>query len=132
MGQLYNLNDRQECQTDIIKELQERESQREEQRIRAMAGRRIPEWDETWGGPKPFGMSREQRARETDETRRKLGLREISPPPWYKRVARFYSENWENIFMGFGPTLTVLVLISMGLLVFINLGRATGWWGGAL
>ena len=94
-----------------------------EARVRAMASRHIPEWDPEWGGPKPYS---------DDESRRKLGLKELHPPPWYKRIARFYDENWEEMFNGVGPALIIIAMVSFGLLLFVNLGRATGWWGGMM
>lgn len=92
-----------------------------EKRIRAMADRHIPEWDRQWGGRCPYSE---------DEARRKLGLAELNPPPWYKRIARFYDENWEYIFEGVGPAIIFLAVFSIMALIIVNLGRATGWWGG--
>ena len=66
-----------------------------------------------------------------DALRRQAGLPEKYPPPWYKRIARFYDENWEAIFEGTGPAICFLVLLSSLALVFVAIGRATGWWGGA-
>lgn len=93
-----------------------------EARVRAMADRHIPEWDPEWGGPKPYS---------DDESRRKLGLQELHPLPWYKRVARFYNENWEYMFEGVGPAIIIIAIVTMGLLVFVQMGKLTGWWGGA-
>lgn len=90
--------------------------------VPAKADRHIPEWDEQWGGPKPYS---------DDDSRRKLGLPEKNPPPWYKRIARFYDENWEYIFEGTGPAIIFITFIFLLALVFVQLGRATGWWGGA-
>ena len=123
---LFEWNDYDTCRAQPLKRIAARvypfPAQDREARVRAMADRHIPEWDPEWGGPKPYS---------DDESRRKLGLREISPPPWYKRIARFYNENWEYMFEGVGPALIVIAMVSMGLLIFVNLGRATGWWGGA-
>lgn len=66
-----------------------------------------------------------------DELRRRAGLQELHPPPWYKRIARFYNENWEYMFEGVGPALIVIAMVTMGLLVFVQMGKLTGWWGGA-
>ena len=67
-----------------------------------------------------------------DELRRQAGLPEKYPPPWYKRIARFYDENWESMFEGTGPAIYFLLLLSSLALVFVAIGRATGWWGGAM
>lgn len=123
MGQLLEIRLSEEKRQEILDGLEEYERQQREQRIRAMADRHIPEWDPEWGGPKPYS---------DDESRRKLGLKEHNPPPWHKRIARFYNENWEYMFEGVGPALIVIAMVSMGLLIFVNLGRATGWWGGAM
>lgn len=67
-----------------------------------------------------------------DELRRQAGLPEKYPPPWYKRIARFYDENWEYIFEGVGPAIIFLAVFSIMALIIVNLGRATGWWGGVM
>lgn len=123
MGQLVEIKQSEDSRQSLLVNLEERERQQREQRIRAMADRHIPEWDPEWGGPKPYSA---------DESRRKLGLKEQAPPPWYKRIARFYNENWEYMFEGVGPALIVIAMVTMGLLVFVQLGKTTGWWGGMM
>lgn len=65
-----------------------------------------------------------------DELRRAAGLKEIAPPPWYKRVARFYGENWEEMFDGVGRSVLVVATLALLALIYVNIGRTTGWWGG--
>lgn len=126
---LFEWNDYDTCRTQPLKRIAARvypfpdQGIEREQRVRAMADRHIPEWDPEWGGPKPYS---------DDESRRKLGLKELHPPPWYKRIARFYDENWEYIFEGVGPAIIFLAVFSIMALIIVNLGRATGWWGGML
>ncbi len=128
MGQIHEFRRSEESRQEIIAGLDdcrrikdEAERAERERRIRAKADRHIPEWDEQWGGPKPYS---------DDDSRRKLGLPEKNPPPWYKRIARFYDENWEHIFEGVGPAIIFLAVFSIMALIIVNLGRATGWWGG--
>lgn len=101
---------------------------RDDSRIRLSVARNIPEWDSEWGGDCPW----REPDPEMDKLRRKAGLKELHPPPWYKRIARFYDENWEYIFEGVGPAIIFLAVFSIMALIIVNLGRATGWWGGVM
>lgn len=93
-----------------------------------MAHTKKVEWDSEWGGDCPW----REPDPEMDKLRRKAGLKELHPPPWYKRIARFYDENWESMFEGTGPGIYFLLLLSSLALVFVAIGRATGWWGGVM
>lgn len=125
MGQML-YRDSEESRKQIIAGLDEYRRLQAEKRIRQSVARDINEWEQDWGGPCPW----REPDPEMDKLRRAAGLKEKNPPPWYKRIARFYNENWETMFDGVGASILVLAMISLVLLVFINVGRTTGWWGG--
>lgn len=62
--------------------------------------------------------------------RAKARLEANMPLPWYKRLGAWYERNYEQVFDGFGPGLYLLVLIFFFLVIFVQLGKLTGWWGG--
>lgn len=63
--------------------------------------------------------------------RAKARLEANIPPPWHKRLAKWYDEVYEDVFEGFGPGLYLIVTMFFFLAIFVQLGKLTGWWGGS-
>ena len=72
------------------------------------------------------------RAREEERAlqalRAKARLELNQPKPWYKRLAKWYDRNYMAVFEGTGEAIAFLAGLIILLVVFVNLGRATGWW----
>lgn len=61
--------------------------------------------------------------------REKARLEANTPLPWYKRITAWYDRNYMALFEGTGAAIAFLAGLIILLVVFVNLGRATGWWG---
>lgn len=64
--------------------------------------------------------------------RAKARVEANEPLPWYKRLAKWYDDHWKDVFEGFGPGLIFIASMLLFLVVFVQVGKATGWWGGAM
>lgn len=118
---VYPFRKSEEARHEIEAGMQEYENHRraltaEETRARFTKAR--VEWDEQWGGKCPYKISEV------------AASRPIEKPSLWQRIRNWYDRNWEECFEGVGPAILALVLIMFFTVVFVNLGRATGWWGG--
>ena len=59
--------------------------------------------------------------------RAKARLEANMPLPWYKRLGAWYERNYEQVFDGFGPTLTFLVTLLFFIVLFSQLAILYGW-----
>lgn len=62
--------------------------------------------------------------------RAKARLEANEPLSWHKRLSKWYDDVYEDVFEGFGPGLIAIASMMLFLVIFVQLGKATGWWGG--
>jgi len=48
--------------------------------------------------------------------------------PWYKRLAKWYDDNYEQVFEGTGAAIAFLTGFLLLGVVFVGLARSLGWW----
>lgn len=70
---------------------------------------------------------REEQALEA--LRQKARLEMNKPLPWYKRLAKWYDENYEQVFEGTGAAIAFLTVFMLIIFVLVNFARSMGWWG---
>jgi len=72
------------------------------------------------------------RAREEERAlqalRAKARLELNQPKPWYKRLAKWYDRNWEDMFNASWAGFAFIFGIMLFLVIARGIGITTGWW----